>query len=145
MSQKNVQVVRELWDAYSRGDIDRVVALSDPYVVLVSLEEGPLYGPDAVRANYARWMEAWRTQPEATVEEVIGSGDHVIVIACFQGRGRGSGVRVAERLYEVYTLRNGRVCALTSSATATKRSKPPGCGSRRSRSRVSTRGRAKRR
>ena len=109
MSQKNVQVVRELWDAYSRGDIDRVVALSDPYVVLVSLEEGPLYGPDAVRANYARWMEAWREEPETTVEEVIGNGDHVVVIACFRGWGRGSGFRVAERLYEVYTLRNARV------------------------------------
>ena len=109
MSQKNVEIVRELWEAYSRGDIDRVVALSDPYVVLVTLEEGPLYGPDAVRANYARWMEAWREEPETTVEEVIGAGDHVVVIACFRGRGRGSGVRVAERLYEVYTLRNGRV------------------------------------
>jgi ketosteroid isomerase-like protein len=109
MSQKNVEIVRDLWDAYSRGDIDRVIALSDPYVVLVTLEEGPLYGPDAVRANYARWMEAWRTQPETTVEEVIDSGDHVIVIACFQGRGRGSGIRVAQRLYEVYTLRNGKV------------------------------------
>ena len=109
MSQENVEIVRDLWDAYSRGDIDRVIALSDPYVVLVTLEEGPLYGPDAVRANYARWMEAWRTQPETTVEEVIDSGDHVIVIACFQGRGRGSGIRVAQRLYEVYTLRNGKV------------------------------------
>jgi len=109
MSQENVEIVRELWEAYSRGDIDRVIALSDPYVVLVTLEEGPLYGPDAVRANYARWMEAWREEPETTVEEVIGNGDHVVVIACFRGRGRGSGVRVAERLYEVYTLRNGRV------------------------------------
>ena len=36
MSQENVEIVRELWDAYSRGDFDRVVALSDPYVVLVS-------------------------------------------------------------------------------------------------------------
>ena len=109
MSQENVEVVRELWEAYSRGDIDRVIALSDPYVVLVTLEEGPLYGPDAVRANYARWMEAWREEPETTVEEVIGNGDHVVVIACFRGRGRGSGVRIAERLYEVYTLRNGKV------------------------------------
>ena len=109
MSQENVEVVRELWEAYSRGDIDRVIGLSDPYVVLVTLEEGPLYGPDAVRANYARWMEAWREEPETTVEEVIGNGAHVVVIACFRGRGRGSGVRVAERLYEVYTLRNGRV------------------------------------
>jgi uncharacterized protein len=109
MPQENVEVVRELWDAYSRGDIDRVIALSDPYVVLVTLEEGPLYGPDAVRANYARWMEAWEEEPETAVEEVIGSGDHVLVIACFQGRGRGSGVRVEQRLYEVYTLRNGRI------------------------------------
>ena len=109
MSQENVEVVRELWEAYSRGDIDRVIALSDPYVVLVTLEEGPLYGPEAVRANYARWMEAWREEPETTVEEVIGNGDHVVVIACFRGRGRGSGVRIAERLYEVYTLRNGKV------------------------------------
>jgi ketosteroid isomerase-like protein len=109
MSQGNVEIVRELWDAYSRGDFDRVLALSDPYVVLVSLEEGPLYGPDAVRANYARWMEAWEEQPETTVEEVTGNGDHVFVIACFQGRGRGSGVRVEQRLYEVYTLRNGRI------------------------------------
>jgi len=109
MSQENVEIVRELWEAYSRGDIDRVIALSDPYVVLVTLEEGPLYGPDAVRANYARWMEAWREEPETTVEEVIGAGDHVFVIACFRGRGRGSGVRVAERLFEVYTLRNGMV------------------------------------
>ena len=70
MSQENVEVVRELWDAYSRGDLDRVLALSDPYVVLVSLEEGPLYGSDAVRANYARWMEAWEEEPETTVEEI---------------------------------------------------------------------------
>jgi ketosteroid isomerase-like protein len=109
MSQENVEIVRELWDAYSRGDFDRVIGLSDPYVVLVSLEEGPLYGPDAVRANYARWREAWEEEPDTTVEEVIGNGDHVFVIACFQGRGRGSGVRVKQRLYEVYTLRNGRI------------------------------------
>ena len=109
MSRENVEIVRELWEAYSRGDIERVIALSDPYVVLVTLEEGPLYGPDAVRANYARWMEAWREEPETTVEEVIGNGDHVVVIACFRGRGRGSGVRVAAWLFEVYTLRNGRV------------------------------------
>jgi ketosteroid isomerase-like protein len=109
MSQENVEIVRGLWDAYSQGDIDRVLTLTDPYVVLVSLEEGPLYGPDAVRANYARWSEAWQGQPETAVEEVIGVGDHVLVIACFQGRGRGSGVRVEQRLYEVYTLRNGRI------------------------------------
>ena len=124
MSQKNVEIVRDLWDAYSRGDIDRVIALSDPYVVLVTLEEGPLYGPDAVRANYARWMEAWRTQPETTVEEVIDSGDHVIVIACFQGRGREAASESHSGCTRSTPCATGRSCALTSSATATKPSKP---------------------
>jgi ketosteroid isomerase-like protein len=108
MSQENVEIVRALWEAYSRGDFDRVLALSDPYVVMVSLEEGPLYGSDAVRKNYERWQEAWE-EPTTTVEEVIGTGDHVVVMARFQGRGRGSGVKVEERLYEVYSLRNGKV------------------------------------
>jgi ketosteroid isomerase-like protein len=52
MSQENAEVVRELWDAYSRGDIERVIALSDPYVVLVTLEEGPLSRPSVLRRNY---------------------------------------------------------------------------------------------
>jgi ketosteroid isomerase-like protein len=108
MSQKNVEVVRELWDAYSRGDFDQVLALSDPYVVMVSLEEGALYGPDAIRKNYERWREAWE-KPETVVEEVIDTGDQVVVIARFHGRGRASGVTVEQRLYEVYTLRNGKI------------------------------------
>jgi ketosteroid isomerase-like protein len=108
MSQKNVEVVRELWDAYSRGDFDHVLALSDPYVVMVSLEEGALYGPDAIRKNYERWREAWE-KPATVVEEVIDTGDQVVVIARFHGRGRASGVTVEQRLFEVYTLRNGKI------------------------------------
>jgi ketosteroid isomerase-like protein len=44
MSQENVEVVREIWDAYSRGDFDRIREHSDPAVVMITVEEGPLYG-----------------------------------------------------------------------------------------------------
>ena len=69
MSDENVEIVRELWEAYSRGDFDHVLSLSDPHVVMISLEEGPLYGADAVRQNYERWQEAWE-ESETTVEEI---------------------------------------------------------------------------
>jgi ketosteroid isomerase-like protein len=105
MSQENVEVVRELWDAYSRGDFDHVLAVADPNVVMMSLEEGPLYGSDAVRRNYERWNEAWEG-PEATVEEVIGIRDYVFVMARFRGRGRASGVEVDGHFYVVYRMRN---------------------------------------
>ena len=51
MSQENVEVVRKVWDAYSRGDFDQIMGFSDPYVVMITLEEGPLYGFNAVREN----------------------------------------------------------------------------------------------
>jgi ketosteroid isomerase-like protein len=108
MSQENVKVVREAWDAYSGGDYDRIAGFHDPHIVVVTLEDGAVYGNNAVLANYQRWDEAWEGA-ETTLEEVIGHGDRVFVAARFHARGRASGVEVETRLYEVYTVRDGKV------------------------------------
>jgi len=106
--EENVETVRKLWDAFARDDLDGVFALADPHVVMVTLEEGALYGQDAVRRNHERWIETWE-EAEATVEEAIGVRDHVFVVGRLRGRGRASGVEVEQRLYDVYTLRNGKI------------------------------------
>ena len=62
----------------------------------------------SVRITHAGWRLG-RSSPRQPLRSSSAPGDHVLVIACFRGRGRSSGVRVAERLYEVYTLRNGRI------------------------------------
>ena len=49
------------------------------------------------RITHAGWRLGRRSRNQL-FEEVIGNGDHVLVIACFRARGRSSGVRVAERL-----------------------------------------------
>jgi ketosteroid isomerase-like protein len=108
MSQENVETVREVWDAYSHGDYDRVAGFHDPHIVVVTLEDGAVYGNNAVLANYERWDEAWEGA-ETTLEEVIGHGDMVFVAARFHARGRASGVEVETRIYEVYTVRDGKV------------------------------------
>jgi ketosteroid isomerase-like protein len=108
MSQENVEIVREAWDAYSRGDYGRVAGFHDAHIVVVTLEDGAVYGNDAVVANYKRWNEAWE-EAEQPLEEVIGHGDRVFLAARFHARGRASGVEVDTRLYEVYTLRDGKV------------------------------------
>jgi ketosteroid isomerase-like protein len=108
MSQENVEVVRRIWDAYSRGDFDPIRAHSDPAVVMITLEEGPLYGIEAVRMNHERWWEAWKN-PETTVEEVIGVRDRVFVSARFRGRGVASGAPVEGRHFELYTLSDRKV------------------------------------
>ena len=82
MSEENVEIVREVWDAYSRGDYDRVAGFHDPHIVVITLEDGAVYGNDAVLANYKRWNEAWEGA-ETTLEEVIGHGDRVVLTARF--------------------------------------------------------------
>ena len=116
MSQENVEIVREAWDAYSRGDYDRIAGFHDPHIVVVTLEEGALFGNNAVLANYERWNEAWEGA-ETTLEEVIGHGDRVFVAARFHARGRASGVEVETRLYELYTVRDGKVLRIDEYAT----------------------------
>ena len=108
MSQENVEIVREALDAYSRGDYDRVGGFHDPHIVVITLEDGVVYGNDAVLANYKRWNEAWEGA-ESTLLEVIGQGDRVFLTARFHARGRASGIEIDTRLYEVYTLRDGKV------------------------------------
>jgi ketosteroid isomerase-like protein len=49
---------------------------------------------------------------EMTAEEFIDGGDRVVVSGYFRGRGRGSGVEVDTRFYEVYTLRDGKIVRL---------------------------------
>lgn len=125
MSQENVKVVREAWDAYSRGDYDRIAGFHDPHIVVVTLEDGAVYGNDAVLANYERWDEAWE-EAETTLEEVLGQGDRVFVAARFHARGRASGVEVETRLYEVYTVRDGKVLRIDEYATRDEATKAAG-------------------
>jgi ketosteroid isomerase-like protein len=108
MSEENVEVVRRIWDAYLRRDFDEIEAQSDPAVVMITLEDGTLYGSEAVRRNHERWWEAWDDH-ETTVEEVIGAGDRVFVMARFRGRGRSSGAEVEGHHFEVYTLQDRKV------------------------------------
>ena len=55
-----------------------------------------------------RWASAF-DELKVTIEEIIDAGDHAVVVAHHQGRGRASGVAVDARFYEVYTLREGKV------------------------------------
>jgi ketosteroid isomerase-like protein len=110
MSQENVEVVRRAfaYEMYGIGDRAEAEAIFDPHVVISPTEEGPSYGLDAIRDNFEHWKAAWE-ELEVTAEEFIDAGDRVLVTVHHRGRGRGSGIEVDTRFYEVYSLRNGKV------------------------------------
>ena len=113
MSEENVEVVRKAiaYEYYGVGESAEAEAIFDPHVVMNPIhviDEEPSYGPGAMRDDWERWTSAFE-ELKVTFEEIVDAGDQVVVVAHHQGRGRGSGVEVDARFYEVYTLRDGKV------------------------------------
>jgi ketosteroid isomerase-like protein len=109
MSQENVEIVRRAFQymASGRGGSE-VLASFDPNVVMKPVETGATSGVNAIRGNFERWQSTF-DELEVTVEEIIDAGGRVVHTAHWRGRGRGSGIKVDARYYEVYTLRDGKI------------------------------------
>jgi ketosteroid isomerase-like protein len=107
MSQHNVDVIRETFEAYNRGDYSGASAWLAPDVVWEVGQELPAHGPAAVRRMWERWDSDWE-ELETVPEEFIDTGDNVFVAVHYRARGKSSGVEVDDRLFDVYTLRHGK-------------------------------------
>ncbi len=105
MSQENVEIVRRFLIVV---DVDEALAYADPGIVWNPTEELATQGHGAVRASLARWKGEWHDY-KVMPEEFVDSGDRVVVTVRLQGRGRGSGVQIDARFYDVYTLRDGKI------------------------------------
>jgi uncharacterized protein len=106
MSQANVEVVRQLFESYERGDYAQAAEYLAPDVVYEVGQELPALGRAAVRAMWERWDSTWE-ELETVPEEFVDAGDHVLVTVRYATRGRGSGIKYEERLFDVYTFRDG--------------------------------------
>jgi ketosteroid isomerase-like protein len=107
MSQENVEIVRRMLGAYVAGDLEKGLADADREIVWNPVEETPRQGHDAVRENLRRWETEWedlRTVPE----EFLDAGERVVVTVHLAGRGRGSGIDVDARHYQVWTIHDGK-------------------------------------
>ena len=108
MSQANVEVVRR----FLLLEVDEALTYVDPDIVWNPAEESATQGHDAVRASLVRWKSEWDDY-ELLPEEFEHMGDRVVAAVHLRGRGRGSGIEVDARFYEVYTLREGKVITTT--------------------------------
>src|SRR5215213_3067930 len=104
MSQENVDVVRR----FLALEIDEALDYADPGIVWNPVEEASAQGHQAVRASSDRWKSEWDDY-EVMPEEFADMGDRVVATVRLRGRGRGSGVEIDARFYDVYTLRHGKI------------------------------------
>ena len=55
---------------------------------------------------WERWDGTWDEQ-ETVPQEFIDAGQQVLVTVHYSARGRGSGIKYQERLFDVYTFSGG--------------------------------------
>jgi ketosteroid isomerase-like protein len=117
MSQDNVEALRRVYAEWGRGRFQAGAELFDPWVVLVLRPEfpdaGAYLGPEEIRGYMRGFLEDW---DDAVIEgeEFFGSGDSVVVGVHQQAAGKGSGVPVDMRYFQVWTFRGGAVIRLES-------------------------------
>ena len=107
MSQQNVELLRAVYEEFSRGDFSGWAELPDDFEFVASpeLPDAGTYRGEAAR----RWLKAWsdsfeRLTIEAT-EIIDAGGDKVVVGIVQRGRPHGSQSIVEGRWWVVATLR----------------------------------------
>jgi len=111
MSERNVVVVRAMWEAFLGNDFEAALSAFSADVEWdgTNLPDGRIScGVDAVVEHVTRWAEMWETW-EVELEQVIDAGgEQVIVFMRERGRTK-AGLEVNERHSELYTVRNGKI------------------------------------
>jgi ketosteroid isomerase-like protein len=104
MSEENVEIVRR----FLAADMEEALAWADPGIVWNPIEESPAQGHEAVRASAVRWKSEWDDY-ELIPEDFADMGDCVLATVRLRGRGKGSGIEVDARFFDLYTLRDGKI------------------------------------
>jgi ketosteroid isomerase-like protein len=114
VSRENVEIVRQAWDAWGRGDVDGVVALGTEDLVFGTTHirdwpESEYKGHDGFRRFMTEWFEVW-DEFEVGVDEHIAAPDGRVLSLFWQrGKGRHSGLSMETAWAMVTTLRGDRL------------------------------------
>ncbi len=124
MSRENVEVVRAAYDAYLRGDANRLLDLLSPDVVV---EQPPnqadartYRGHEGLMQAIREWTGEWDDY-RFEVIRMLEAGPEVLVTVRQRGRGKASGLEVESVFTFVHSVEDGRVASwrmFTSEAEA---------------------------
>jgi ketosteroid isomerase-like protein len=113
-----VELVRQGYEAFNRGDIEASLSMLDPEIewhtyIVPGPGGGVYHGHDGVREL---WSEAQRIFGgfKNVPEQIFEAGDRVVAFVRVEGVGTKSGAPVAARIAHVQTIRDGKVIRIES-------------------------------
>jgi len=115
MSNRNVAIIRGLYDSVGKGDIDAFVEVLDPAVEwnlaenFLYADGNPFVGPEAIRERlFARVAAEWDGFSH-DLEKFVADGDTVVVLGRYRAVSKSTGKRVDAQLVHVWELRDGKI------------------------------------
>ena len=112
-AETNAALIRNAYDAFSRGDIDAVMAVFAPDIAWHVPGRGPLsrdyHGHAEVLGFFGHFMQLSNGTFRLRVDEVLVRGDRVVVL-CTESAQRGGRSWTAPQVH-VWTLQDGKVTA----------------------------------
>jgi ketosteroid isomerase-like protein len=109
MSEENVEIVRSIYEALNRGDLEAATRPTDADFE-VTFQRGPNAGTHRGRNSIRAIIEDQREAFEAwiiEVEQVFDSGDQVVALIRSRLRPKGTDAEFETRNGHIWTIRNG--------------------------------------
>jgi ketosteroid isomerase-like protein len=112
----NVEALRPIYQEWGRGNWQPRFDIYAPDMEWGWSEEFPmLHGisrdPEVRSQRLREWLSPWEDW-RCEAEDFVASGDFVVVLTRYTGRGKESGVSVDTQGAHVWTLRGGKVIRL---------------------------------
>ncbi len=111
----NVQLVQSLYAAFGRGDINAIVAASDPDIAWYSNADpallpygGERRGVDGVKSFFRELASNVEFESFEPLEFFSGP-DFVVVLGRTKARAKGTGARIEDQWIHMFRIRNGKV------------------------------------
>jgi ketosteroid isomerase-like protein len=115
MSQKNLETVRGIYEAFDRGDIPKVLGQMEHNIEwneaenFIYADRNPYVGPQAVLEGvFMRLGSEWDGFT-VTPEEWLDAGIRVVVLGSYRGTHKATGKGVQAQFAHVWGVKQGRV------------------------------------
>ena len=118
--QPDVELVRQIVGALSRGDLDGMLAQMDPEFEWTPLEASPIARVYRGHGQVRNYVDDWLSTFESVrleLEDPEQVGERVVAVVNGRARGRGSGLEIENRFCQVWTVRDGVALAMEEHPT----------------------------
>ena len=120
MSQENVELMRRVYEAVARSDLNAAYAYLHPEIEFHTYAESPAAGVYRGREAVRKYNEDLFEQFESVrfeIAEIVDAGDSVVVVSTQHALPKGGRQEIDVRMTEVWTIRDDLLAERHSYAT----------------------------